>query len=393
MSEQSFVLVGNWHYIPGPRGYTRYAYDPETAEMKLLSTEFEGYSIGQQAIDTERGIAYIVDERGDLRTDDGVKWCGGGGYLAAVQINRETGGLQLINEKRTLSTGPSYVCLDRSKRFCVVVHHVGFFYVTKILKNDNDGSFMTKTLFDDPAVVLFRVNDDGSLGEICDVSIIAAEGVSGVHTCAHLHSVITNSTCEIFFVCDKGLDKIYTYRIDREKGKLFQMDEVEVPAGYGPRYGVCHPSLPIFYSNNEKSSDIFAFQYSAISGKMTLLFTTPMGRVPDGQGETGKKSEPADIVISATGQVLYVSDRGNNTISVFAVDQNGGLYLRQTIACAGKNPRGLCLSPDQRFLLVANSDTPCIAIFRVHRDGLLQFHRNDISAICPANIRFVSESL
>lgn len=389
MSEQSFVLVGNWHYIPGPRGYTRYAYDPETAEMKLLSTEFEGYSIGQQAIDTERGIAYIVDERGDLRTDDGAKWCGGGGYLAAVQVDRETGGLQLINEKRTLSTGPSYVCLDQSKRFCLVVHHVGFFYVTKIFKNDDDGSFMAKTLFDDPAVTLFRINQDGSLGDICDVSIIEPGGVSGPHTCAHLHSVIPNPAYDLFFVCDKGLDKIYTYRIDRERGKLWRMDEASVPMGYGPRYGVCHPVLPIFYANNEKSPDIFAYRYDSKSGKMTLLSTTPIGQLSAGRDETVKAPEPADIVISSNGKTLYVSDRGNHTISVFAVTPDGSLCLRQTIDCGGKNPRGLCLSPDQRFLLVANSDTPCISIFHIHKDGSLQLHRNHIPAVCPANIRFV----
>ncbi len=388
MAERTYMLVGNWHFVPGPRGYTRYSYDPETAEMDLIDTDFNGYSVGHQAIDEERGIAYIVDERGDLRTDDGSKRCGGGGYVAALRVKAETGALDMINEKRTLATGPSYVCLDKSKRYCIVVHHVGFFYVSKILKND-DGGYISKTYFDDPAVVLFRINEDGSLGEICDVSIIESEGVAGPHTCGHLHCVVPDPTYSLFFVCDKGLDKIYSFQLDREKGKLRRMDEAELPLGCKPRYCVCHPTLPVLYSNNEKNPNVFTFRFDVNTGRIQQLAVIAMGLPPSGNDTEARDSEPSDIVISPHGTCLYVSERMNQTISVFSVDGEGALTLKQTIACGGKNPRGLCLSPDNRFLLVANSDTPCIAVFRVQEDGSLQEYKTNIPAVCPANIRFL----
>lgn len=377
--KKCYALVGNWHYIPGPRGYSVFRYEPEHGEMQLLETVFPDVSAGQQCIDEERGIAYVVNEIGDQRGQTG-----GGGYVLALKIDPDSGHPVILNEKKSLSPAPSYFCLDKTKRYGVAVHHSGFGHVTKI-RRDNQGRFHSVTMFDDAAVVLFRICGDGGLGDVCDVYIARGDGPSGPHMMSHLHSVISDPSGELFLVCDKGLDKIFSFGLDRERGKLVFLDETSVETGSCPRYGAFHPSLPVYYSNNEKSPNIFSFRYDVRSGALTRIAVTSM----HGEENRGKPSEASDIAVHPNGRHLYASDRGTDMICVFDIDGQGGLTLRQNVPCGGKNPRGFSLSPDKRFLIAANSDTASLAVFRVGEDGLLELERSDIPAVCPANIRFV----
>ena len=378
-SKQIYALVGNWHYIPGPRGYSVFSYDPDNAQMKLLETVFPDVAAGQQCVYEEKGIAYVVNEIGDLRGQTG-----GGGYVMALQIDPATGHPTLLNEKKSLSPAPSYFCLDKTKKYGVVVHHSGFGHVTKI-ERDAQGTFRSLTVFDDTAVVLFRICEDGSLGDICDVHIVQGDGPSGPHMLPHLHSVVADPSGELFLVCDKGLDKIFSFAIDRENGKLICLNETIVESGCCPRYGIFHPTLPVYYSNNEKSPDIFTFRYDTKSGALSRIAVNCM----QDERNRGKASEASDIAIHPNGRHLYVSDRGTDVICVFDIDEEGGLQLRQNVPCGGKNPRGFSFSPDGRYFIVANSDTASLAVFRVQYNGQLTLERNDIQAVCPANIRFI----
>lgn len=380
MQNKMYALVGNWHYIPGPRGYSVFSYDPENARLELLETGFKDLAAGQQAVDERKRIAYVVNECGDRRGETG-----GGGYVVAVKIDARTGHLTQLNEKESLSPAPSYFLLDKSGKYGVAVHHSGFGHVTKI-EREKDGKYRSVTLFDDAAVVLFKIEEDGSLGDVCDVSVVHGEGSSGPHMIPHLHCAVADPSGEIFAVCDKGLDRIYTYRIDRENGRLVRLSETTVETGCCPRYGAFHPSLPVFYSNNEKTPEIFSFHYDVKSGEM-IRFAVDSVQEPQNAGQA---TEPSDIVVHPGGNYLYVSDRGADMIAVFDIDEKGGLKLKQNIACGGKNPRGLCLSPDLRFMLVANSDTATIAVFMIREDGTLVLYSDDTKAVCPANIRILS---
>lgn len=378
-NRKTYALVGNWHYVPGPRGYSVFRYEPENGEMELLETVLEDVAAGQQCIDAEKGIAYVVNEIGDIRGQ-----VGGGGYILALKIDAETGHPVVLNEKKSLSPAPSYFCLDRSKQFGIAVHHSGFGHVTKI-RRDAKGRFDSVTEFDDAAVVLFRICEDGRLGEVCDVYIARGDGPSGSHMLSHLHSVVREPAGEVFLVCDKGLDKIFSFKIDREKGKLVLLNEFNIEAGCCPRYGAFHPALPIFYSNNEKCPDIFTFRCDQETGELTRLAVTGMQSAEN----AGKPSEASDIAVHPNGKYLYVSDRGTDMICIFDIDEDGGLHLRENIPSGGKNPRGFSFSPDERFFVVANSDTASLAVFRIGEDGSLELKSSEIPAVCPANIRFV----
>jgi 6-phosphogluconolactonase (cycloisomerase 2 family) len=305
----------------------------------------------------------------------------------AVHIDSESGKPGLINEKESLAPMPSYIWLDKTKRYALVTHHCGRGYITKISKND-EGFFSSKAFFDDAALVLFRINEDGSFGDICDVLITAGEGVPGLHTVSRQHFVMSDPSDRLWLVCDKGTDRIYSVRVDREKGKIKLLCETIVETGCAPRYGVFHPSLPYFYENNENKPILFVYRYDTESG--ALVQTGKTFLVADIQNTVGSsRIKPADIVIHPSGNYLYVSLRGSNQIVVLDIDAQGGAYLKQTINSEGQNPRGLCFSPDHRYLFAANTESGTITAFAVGDDGKLIFAGEKAKASCPANIKFL----
>ena len=360
-----YALVGSWHFRPGPKGITVYNYNPENGGLKLIESGFDDVNVGHFALDPERNIAYFVNTLGNR---DGE--IGGGGYVIAFKINPATGKLTTISKKESLAPEPEYICIDKTKRYAIVVHHTDLGHVTKIVKKA-DGSYTSETLFDDAAVVLFRLNEDGTFGEVCDISITPGKGSAvGPHAMSHHHSIVADPTGELFAVCDKGLDKIYTYRLDRENGNLIPLQETVVETGAFPRYSTFHPTLPVYYVNFEKRFVVHAYRYDVATGKLDRIGVAPL-LLDEKAAESVQAMDIGDILLHPNGRHLYVTVGATQCISVLDVDDKGLLTLKQNINCGGKWPRGLCISPDAHFLFTANTETNNIAKFAVNTDGTL----------------------
>jgi 6-phosphogluconolactonase (cycloisomerase 2 family) len=372
-----FAIAGNWHFTPGPKGISVFRYDPDTGHLELLDTSFTGIAAGQQYLDTERRILYAANECGNKRGE-----IGGGGYVAALKFDPETGKLDLLGEKESLAAFPCYLCLDRTKRYLLAAHHSDGGHVTKITRNP-EGIFTTRTLFDDTALVLFRINIDGTLGEICDVSITSGEGIPGSHALSRQHSVLADPSGELFVVCDKGTDKIYTYHLDREKGRLLPLAETITETGSAPRYGAFHPRLPIFYVNFERKPVLHGYHYHVDSGKLEQTSSVPL--LKDGEGDNIDRVESSDLTVHQNGRRLYAAVRGVNRIAALDIDNEGRISMKKSIDCGGEHPRGLRIAPDGRFLLCANMVSGNITVFAIHDDGSLEV-AGDVKAPCPANI-------
>lgn len=402
INKKMVALVGNFGFAPGPKGMSVFHYDPTTANMALIETVFDDVNVGHQSIDEERGIVYLVNECPSQRGQTG-----GGGYLMALKIDRETGKLSLINEKPTLSQEPCYTCLDKTKRFILVSHHADFGFVTKVVKGEQ--GYSTQVIFDDTALVLFSIHEDGSLGEVCDVALTPGDGAPGPHPWARHHSVVADPTSELFIVCDKGLEKFHTYHLDRTNKKLIPLQDTPVEPGFIPRYGTFHPTLPIFYANFERTAVIHAYRYDIATGKLDLMGSVPSLLEDAREGpqadtlmhpktlqekaqmeKAQDNAEPADILIHPNGKTLYASIRGTNTISVLDVGADGLLALRDVIDCGGVNPRGIYISPDARFLFAANMNSGNVAPFSIGEDGALCPTNAVIKASTPGSMRIIA---
>jgi len=399
MSKKIYAFVGNWGFAPSPKGITSFSYKPENGDLELIETIRPDIAAGQLCIDAENRILYVVDECGERRGE-----IGGGGYVLAFKIDEKTGKLELMNRKESLSPEPSYLCMSKNKKYLVACHCADPFHVTKIVKNE-DGSFENEVLFDDTALVMFPILADGSLGEPCDVFI--TEGLGGkdsqsrycvdpvtnhiqlIKVISRLHAVIPSPNGEVYVTCDKGMDRLISFRIDEEQGKFVPLDEYTTDeVGCFPRYGAFHPHLPVFYANNENLALLNCFHYDN-NGKLELMAKLPLLEEEVGLID-GKPVGAQDILVHPNGKTLYITLCGLNDIVVVALDEEGKPSLKQKINSEGILPRGICLSPDERFLLSGNMVSGDITSFRVLADGTLQYTRNKYEAVSPSAIKFLT---
>lgn len=383
MEKKIYAVIGGWGFRGGIRGLSTYEYDPLTSKLALLDSDYPDIAVGSQFYDKKTGIVYFTDERKDQRGRTG-----GGGYVCAAKVSPKDGTLHMVSEKPSLLSNPSYVWLDRSGEYALVTHHVTDNYITRLVRKE-DGAYESETVYENGALVLFRINQDGTLGEVCDVFEAAHQERSPLRPISHLHCVMADPSGEIYMVCDKGLDMLYSFRIDRQKGKLILCDRFKAEDESHPRYGVFHPKLPFFYGNHEEAAYISQYQVNRETAEITCVSVC---RILENE-ETGDiKPAPSDIVISRDGAFLYVSIRGINMISVISTGESGQMKLIQNISCGGDNPRGLCLSPDGKYLYVCNVNSDQAVSFTVEPDGRLKPSGIFTEVSRPGNMSmFVSE--
>lgn len=385
-----YALAGYWGFDQeAPMGITSYEYIPESGELKLIETIREDIVSGTILVDPERKVAYVTDEIGHIKGD-----LGGGGYVRAFRIDPATGRLTMIAEQRSLSNEPSGLCLDVDKKRLLCCHCSDPFHVTKIRKGEN-GKFTSDTVYDDTAVVMFPVADDGNLEPVCDVAITEGAGATGPNSQTYIHplsghimhiqiisrhhSVERNADGSLFVVSDRGMDKFHTFKVDREQNRLIHVNEVDTGVGTIPRSGVFHPTLPYIYTNYSKMPYVESYRYDSETGAMELVCREEVkheGAVPDG-------GSFITMIVHPNGKFLYNAGTPD-IISVFDVKEDGKIALKQTISCEGINPRVLTLSPDNRYLFSGNNRSRDIVQFEVHEDGTLSPTGRRFESVSPS---------
>lgn len=282
---------------------------------------------------------------------------------------------------------PSHICLDRAGRFLYSAHgdsdevcayardaqsgRLAFLNKQKT-QGDNsstvevDASNRWVLLSTGPGVALFPIQPDGSLGPHAD--LVIPEGEPGPlrdeQDGPHPHQATFDPSGKFVIVPDKGLDRIEVFRFDAARGKLVSC--FVLPARYGavPRHIAFHPARPYAYLVAENDSTVFALQWDAASGKLEpfqRITTLPTDYVADNMA--------AEIAILPSGRFLYASNRGHESIVIYAVDAASGKL--ETVGwepVRGKKPRFFCLSPDASRLYCANQDSHAIVEFAVNRD-------------------------
>jgi 6-phosphogluconolactonase len=177
----------------------------------------------------------------------------------------------------------------------------------------------------------------------------------------HAHSINPDPTNKFAVAADLGIDKLLVYRLDTAKGVLTPHDPpfAKLAPGAGPRHLAFHPSGRFAYVINELNSTVTSFAYG--SGKFETLQT--IGTLP--QGFEGSNST-AEVLVHPSGKFLYGSNRGHNSIAIFAIDAGTGkLAVVGHEPVRGDWPRSFCIDPTGAFLLTANRRTNNVVVFRI----------------------------
>jgi 6-phosphogluconolactonase len=289
-------------------------------------------------------------------------------YATAFAIDPQTGHLRVLNQAATGGRNGVHLAFDPSGRFLLVANYA------------------TGT------VAVMPVRKDGALED--QVQLIALEGEPGPHkveqTGSHPHHVVFDPSGSIVMVPDKGLDRVFLFRFAQEPGRLTLLGSVITRPGSGPRHAAFHPSLPAFaWVLNELNSSVTTY---LIAFEKVLL--TPVQILPTLPAEFTGINTAAEIAVSADGRFVYCSNRGHDSIAVFAVDpKTGKLAAVEWVPTQGHQPRFFCLDASSGRLYAANEMTDTIVAFRPNQTtGKLAPTGTTVQNASPVTIAFVTGS-
>jgi 6-phosphogluconolactonase len=273
------------------------------------------------------------------------------GTVTAYAFDRSSGALTYINKQPALGSCTSYSSVDRSGRFLLVANYAHEPW-SEDFGAENPGQ----------AVVVYPLKESGGLkSPVCSVAHQGSGPVADRQERPHPHSAVASPDNRFVVVPDLGIDKVMCYRF--EDGQLtlaVGVPPFTLPAGSGPRHFVFAKNGTMAYVINELGSTVAHLHYDALSGKLETVEI--VSTLPDGfQGE----NRSADLHLSPDERFLYGSNRGHDSIVIYAVDADTGrLTLVGHVPTEGRTPRNFAISPSGRFVLVANQNGDSIVTFR-----------------------------
>lgn len=335
MVQQVYLAVGSLNreapYFQGARGegLSIYAFDETTLECERLVATNGVDNPTFLAVDAVTGVVYANSEVFGWHE----------GTVSAFRFFPETNTLSYLNKQSTLGSIAAHNMVARDRRFVLVANYA-------MGAGGPDKSIAVFPILADfslgPAATSLRL--DGERGPVADRQ-----------ERPHAHMVTETAEGGSVLIADLGLDRVAEYSLE-EDGALSFVSVVALPAGAGPRHIAQHANGRFVYVSNELGSSVsFIWRKpGSLMVRQTLPTVLP-----------GVESHAADIHLSPDGRFLYCSNRGDDSIACFIVDQETGmLTLQEIVSSGGATPRNFALSPSGRHLLVANQNGDAIVIFR-----------------------------
>ncbi len=287
------------------------------------------------------------------------------GAVSAFAVAAD-GGLTFLNKEPTGGAAPCHLSVDSTGRYVLTANYTG-------------GS-----------VSVHPIGSDGSLGEMSDFVQHSGSSVNPQRQKEpHAHSFTIAADNRFAYAADLGLDKVLIYELNADQGKLTPAAQtaVDVHAGAGPRHFDFHPNGKYAYVINELDSTMTAFAYDAATGGLTdLQSISTLPLMFDG------RSHCADVHVHPSGKFVYGSNRGHDSIAIFAVDQSTGLLsVVGHESTQGQVPRGFAIDPTGTFLLAANQNTDTVVVFRIDQEsGSLTPTGHSLDVPTPVCVKFKS---
>lgn len=332
-------------------------------EFDLTSGRLSGVALAAAAarpsflaLHPRRPVLYAVGEVADFQ---GRKT----GVVRAFAIEA-SGKLRLVNEQPSGGAGPCHVSVEPGGR-CVLVANYG------------GGS-----------VASFPVESDGRLGRAASVIQHQGRGPNPRRQEGpHAHSINVDPSGRFALAPDLGCDKVFVYRLDAAAGRLVPHDPpaVDLAPGAGPRHLDFHPNGRFAYVINELDSTVTALEYESAAGRLRVLAS--VSTLPPGFSGA---NTTADVHVHPSGKFLYGSNRGHDSIAIFAIRADGTLQALGHQSTRGKTPRNFALDPAGQYLLAANQDSDTVVVFRIDaQTGLLSPIGEPVAVPRPVCVRFL----
>jgi 6-phosphogluconolactonase len=323
------ALVGTYTGKTGSKGIYAFDFDSATGKLTPQGLAAETTSPSWVAVHPNGKFAYAANEASKEST------------ITAFSLDAKSGKLTQLNQLPASGEDPCYLSFDQT------------------------GKFLFSANYTSGNVVVFPILPDGKLGE--PTANVKDRGALGPNKerqeAPHAHWVQAAPDNRFVFVSDLGLDAILSYRFDAAQGTLTPNEPPagKLNPGAGPRHVTFSPDGKFVYVVSELSNTVTAFSYDASHG--TLAPFQVLSTLPD--GFVGRNDD-AEIGVHPSGKWLYASNRGRDTIAVFAIRPSDGSLTRTgEFPTGGKEPRHFTIDPTGQYLLAENQNSNSIAVFRI----------------------------
>src|SRR5215470_10012229 len=349
-----FAFVGTYTAKTQSKGIYSFRYDAGSGKASGLRLVIETPDPSFIAIHPTGKYLYAVNESGKSS------------LVTAFALDAKTGNLTQLNQTSSLGEDPCYITFDKTGKYILVANYTsGRLAVFPILP---DGKIGEKTALN---------QDSGTLGPNKE----RQEG-------PHAHWIETGAENRYALAADLGLDQILIFQFDAGKGALgpHMPPSVSLKAGSGPRHSVFSPNGKFLFVVNELSSTATSLSYDPKTGdlkQVNTVSTLPL--------EFSGRNDVAEVAVHPNGRYLYVSNRGMDSIALFAIDpKRGTLSSRGTVPTGGKEPRHFALDPAGNFMFVENQRSDTIVVFHVDSlSGELTPTGDTLSVPSPVCLKFI----
>ncbi len=326
------TYTGRMGHVDGQaEGIYTYRLNGKTGELTQLSVAKGIVNPSFLTLDPQGSYLYAVSEV----IDESGK---SGGGVSAYAVNRQTGELTFLNTQSSGGAGPCYVTVDATGRWVL------------------SGS-----------VIVHPIQADGSLGEASDFKQHVGSSVNPQRQEGpHAHSFVISPDNRFAYAPDLGMDKVVIYQFDANTGKLTPGSQpwAQTEAGGGPRHFDIHPNRKFAYCNLEIGNKVVVFEYDEASGSLNEIQS--ISTLPE---DFSGRSHTADLHVHPNGKFIYCSNRGHDSIAMYAIDESTGkLTFLGTESTQGQIPRNFAIDPTGTWLLAANQNSNTVAAYTIDQN-------------------------
>jgi 6-phosphogluconolactonase len=269
--------------------------------------------------------------------------------VVTYSIDRQTGALKEVG-KGALAESFPYIQVDKSGRYLLGASY---------------------------GANLVSVNAIGQDGKVADPHQV-------IPTARNAHAIVTDQTGQWVFVPHLGTDQIFQFRLDSATGKLAANTPptVQIKQGAGPRHIIISSDNRFAYLLNELTAVVTTLSLDAKTGLLTEVSSasalppdtklTPGAPRPSPGRNVDNDIWASDLHLTPNGRFLYAAERTSSSIGAFSVDPATGKLTYLSSTPTEKQPRGFRIDPTGRYMVVSGEKSETISVYAIDANGGLK---------------------
>jgi 6-phosphogluconolactonase len=353
------AFVGTYTSKTTSKGIYALRFDADKGQLAAIGVAAESTDPSFLVVHPNGQYLYAVNEIGNFNG-------GKTGAVSAFAIDAKSGKLKFLNQVPSRGAGPCYISLDKNASFALVAN------------------------YDSGNIASFPVMTDGTLRTASGFVQHSGAGPDKQRQEGpHAHWIGTSPDNQFVLVADLGLDEVIVYGFDSSQGTLMPRLSgfAKVNPGAGPRHLAFSPNGKFVYVLSEMESSVTVFSYQEKTGALSRRQT--ISALP--KDYSGAKAA-AEIAVHPSGKFLYTSNRGHDSIAIFAIDEKKGtLKSLGQVLTGGKTPRHFAIDPTGAYLLAENQESNNIVVFHIDgATGALTPTGQTVDVPSPVCITFVA---